>query len=141
MKGIYCLCIENHDDQSIKIGALGETEFRKGYYIYVGSALNSLIPRLERHLKMSRGEQHVYHWHIDYLLKEPTVELKFIYIKETEQHIECRIADLVGKQGLPMLSFGCSDCNCKSHLYKVKDFKFLKKIGLKKWYQRLSSIS
>jgi len=131
--GTYCLCIENHKTKKIKIGALGTHEFQEGKYIYVGSALNSLIPRLERHLKTSMGEHHVTHWHIDYLLREQTVEIDSIYIIESPEHLECTIAEKVSQYGEPVPRFGCSDCKCISHLYSVKNFDFLGKIGLKKW--------
>ena len=134
VKGTYCLCIENHRSQSIHVGALGEIDFPEGKYIYVGSALNSLIPRLERHLKTSRGEHHVTHWHIDYFLRENSVSIESIYTIETAEHLECIIAEKVSKHGTSIPHFGCSDCRCNSHLFKVDGFKFIEKIGLKKWY-------
>jgi Uri superfamily endonuclease len=133
IKGVYCLCIENHQSQAIKIGALGNIEFNKGYYVYVGSALNSLNPRLERHLKISKGEHNTIHWHIDYLLREETVELNSIYSIETEDHLECIIAEKISQHGETVPKFGCSDCMCVSHLYRVDSFYFLEKMGLIKW--------
>jgi len=133
VKGTYCLCIHNDQDQTIKIGALGNIEFNKGNYVYIGSALNSLIPRLERHLKTSLGEHHVTHWHIDYFLRENPVSIESIYTVETAEHLECIIAEKVSKYGESTPRFGCSDCHCNSHLYKVDNFGFLDKIGLKKW--------
>jgi Uri superfamily endonuclease len=134
IKGNYCLCINNYKDQFIKIGALGKIEFKKGLYIYIGSAFNSLLPRLERHLKTSQGKHHVFHWHIDYFLREETVEISSIYIKEMATNIECKIAEEISNHGSPIVGFGSSDCNCKSHLYNVTGFKFLEKMGMKKWY-------
>ena len=131
--GTYCLCITNHETKPIKIGALGEHLFEEGKYIYIGSALNSLTPRLERHLKTSRGEHHVTHWHIDYLLREENVEINAIYIVESNERLECKVAEKVSQHGEPVNGFGCSDCRCTSHLYKVQGFDFLVKIGLKKW--------
>jgi Uri superfamily endonuclease len=132
-KGVYCLCIENHDDQSIHVGALEEIEFKRGYFIYVGSALNSLYPRLKRHLKMSRGEHNKIHWHIDYLLNKPLVEIKLIYILETDERLECNISEKINEHGKPVSRFGCSDCRCQSHLYKVDSFNFFDKNDMKKW--------
>lgn len=134
IKGIYCLCIKNGEDKTLKIGALRELFFKKGYYIYVGSALNSLIPRLERHLKTSRGEHHVTKWHIDYFLREESVSIEAIYIIESEERLECITADKVALHGEPLKGFGCSDCKCVSHLYHVEEYGFLEKIGLKKWF-------
>ena len=134
VKGTYCLCIKNSEDKSIKIGALGSLFFEKRYYIYVGSALNSLIPRLERHLKTSTSNHHVTRWHIDYLLREKPVEIEAIYIIESDRRLECEISNKVDQHGEPLKGFGCSDCKCVSHLYKVENYDFLEKIGLKKWY-------
>lgn len=134
IKGIYCLCINNQHSKLVKIGALGLLEFEEGHYIYIGSALNSLIPRIERHLKQSRGNHNVTRWHIDYLLKEPSVGIDSIYIKETDEPIECIVSGKVSSHGTPVQKFGCSDCRCKSHLYKVKDFEFLDKMSLIKWF-------
>ena len=133
VKGTYCLCIENHQDQIIQIGALGRIDFKKGWYVYIGSALNSLIPRLERHIRMSHGEHHVFHWHIDYLLREKSVEIESIYITETDEHLECMIAEKVSEHGEAVSRFGCSDCKCSSHLYYVESFDFIGKMDLKKW--------
>ena len=65
MKGTYCLIINVKKDVKIKIGkVLGEIEFKKGCYLYVGSAMNSLEKRVQRHLSKDKKK----HWHIDYLL-------------------------------------------------------------------------
>ena len=134
VKGTYCLCINVEDDIKIKVGALGEIIFPRGSYIYVGSALNSLIPRLDRHLKHSRGEHNVTHWHIDYLLREPLVSMESIYMNDNGEKLECIMAANVAEQGEPIPRFGCSDCRCVSHLYKVGSFDFLEKMGLKKYF-------
>jgi Uri superfamily endonuclease len=133
VKGTYCLCINVEEDISIKVGALGEIDFPSGPYIYVGSALNSLLPRLERHLKNSRGEHDVTHWHIDYLLRDPNVSIESIYMNDNGEKLECAIADKIAERGEPTPRFGCSDCRCVSHLYSVDSFSFLKKMGLKKY--------
>ncbi len=132
-KGTYCLCINVNKDKAIRIGALGEIEFALGRYIYIGSALNSLYPRLDRHLKHSRGEHEVTHWHIDYLLKDPVSSIESIYMYDDGKKRECTIAAKISEHGNPTQKFGCSDCNCKSHLYKVDCFEFVEKMGMKKY--------
>ena len=132
-KGTYCLCINVKKDQVIRVGALGELEFTSGNYIYVGSALNSLYPRLDRHLKHSRGEHNVTHWHIDYLLKNPEVSIQVIYMYDNGAKLECIIAAKVAEHGEPKPKFGCSDCKCNSHLFKVESFDFVEKMGMKKY--------
>jgi Uri superfamily endonuclease len=142
IRGSYCLCIEAAKERRIKIGALGAIDFPAGRYVYVGSALNSLIPRLGRHLRTARGEGKVAHWHIDYLLREPDVEITAIYATDWTVRMECEIAERVAEHGKPIPRFGCSDCRCSSHLYMVKNFGFIKETGLKKAdLSRLSSPS
>jgi len=135
VKGTYCLCINVKEDISIKVGALRVIDFKKGSYVYVGSALNSLIPRLERHLRHSRGEHNVTHWHIDYLLRNPDVSMEMIYMNDNGKKLECAMAASVSEHGEPVPGFGCSDCRCASHLYKVNTFSFLEKKGLKKYFR------
>lgn len=132
-KGTYCLCINVNNDQVISVGALGELEFTSGNYIYVGSALNSLYPRLDRHMKHSRGEHDVTHWHIDYLLRNPEVSIQTIYMYDNGEKLECSIAAKVAEHGESKPRFGCSDCKCNSHLFKVGSFDFIEKMGMKKY--------
>ena len=48
MKGSYCLIISLSKEDNLKIGSLYDNlRFKKGYYVYIGSAMNSLIPRLK----------------------------------------------------------------------------------------------
>jgi Uri superfamily endonuclease len=132
IRGSYCLCIRVDRDSEINVGALGVINFPKGRYVYVGSALNSLIPRLGRHLLTARGEGRVAHWHIDYLLRSPGVEIEAIYATDWAVRMECEIAEKVAERGEAVPRFGCSDCSCQSHLYKVKSFGFIRETGLKK---------
>jgi Uri superfamily endonuclease len=131
-RGSYCLCIIVDRDSEIGVGSLGLIQFPKGHYVYIGSALSSLIPRLERHLRTSRGEGRVAHWHIDYLLREPGVYVKAIYATDWTVRMECEIAAHIAEKGDPVPKFGSSDCTCVSHLYRVNSFRFIKETGLKK---------
>ncbi len=131
-KGAYCLCINIRDDITVEVGALGTINFPQGEYVYVGSALNSLEPRVERHLLTSTGGHDVTHWHIDYLLREPAATIQTVYVLETDERLECTIAAKVAEHGEPIKSFGCSDCRCVSHLYRVGAFGFLKKTGMRR---------
>lgn len=132
-KGTYLLCIELTENKVIKVGALGDIKFVKGDYVYVGSALNSLYPRMDRHIKHSKGEHNVTHWHIDYFLREPETRIETIYYNDNGEKIECTLADMVTKSGTPVPKFGCSDCKCVSHLFKVNSFDFAEKMGMKKY--------
>jgi Uri superfamily endonuclease len=131
-KGAYCLCIKVREDMAVEVGALGVINFPEGEYVYVGSALNSLEPRVERHLLTSTGDHKVTHWHIDYLLREPAATIQEVYVIETGMKLECSIAEKVAENGQPVRGFGCSDCRCVSHLYRVEGFAFLGKMGMRR---------
>jgi len=111
MKGSYLLTIELKNNQIIPVGKLGKIEFKKGYYVYVGSALNGLEQRIERHLR----KQKTIHWHIDYLLKHS--EVVDVFYKENNIREECDIAKKLDTQLHSIPDFGCTDCQCKSHLF------------------------
>lgn len=91
-------------------------KYRKGYYVYIGSAMNSLVPRLNRHL----SDEKKMHWHIDYLLKSPDCHIRDILFNISEERIECDLAESISKDGEEIPGFGCSDCTCSSHLIYFK---------------------
>lgn len=122
MKGIYVLIIKITQSISTKIGALGTLTFQAGLYAYVGSAQNNLETRVRRHL----GKEKRLFWHIDYLLADAATEVTEVYCMEGDKNCECQIAQLLAKQCEPLLRFGCSDCQCISHLYRSGSFDFLK---------------
>ena len=111
MKGSYILIVEIKNDSIISIGEKGEKSFNKGYYIYVGSALNGLDQRIQRHLR----KQKKIHWHIDYLLKHAVII--YVFYKEGKIKEECNIAKKLDGKLFSFPFFGCSDCRCKSHLF------------------------
>ncbi|MEF8879166.1 MAG: GIY-YIG nuclease family protein [Candidatus Thermoplasmatota archaeon] len=113
MEGSYVLVIKNSKSQNIQIGKLSEIFFKKGFYAYVGSALNGVEERVERHLKSS--DEKKLHWHIDYLLDE--TEIVEVFCKESEYKEECKIANCFKERLKPISGFGCSDCSCDSHLF------------------------
>jgi len=111
MKGSYILVIQVDGVRHITIGRLGTIEFKPGCYAYVGSALNNLESRIERHY---RTEKKLF-WHIDYLLKRAVI-IKDIRI-ESPLKLECTIARSLSRKMESIPGFGCSDCPCSSHLY------------------------
>ena len=115
MKGIYCLIIDVKKDIRVKIGARGEMLFEKGCYAYLGSAQNNLGKRLARHLTRDKPLR----WHIDYLLAADGVRPVRVYIREAPREEECRMADEFSRNRTPVPGFGCSDCNCGSHLFRL----------------------
>ncbi len=117
MKGIYCLIIDVKKNIELKIGSLGRIEFKKGDYIYVGSAQNNIEKRVERHFSKNKKK----HWHIDYLLADKNVKLKKYLYKKAGKKQECKLAcSFLLSFEEPIKGFGCSDCNCVSHLFKIK---------------------
>lgn len=111
-KGTYCLLIQLKNDQIIQIGKKGKISFKKGYYVYVGSAMNSLDGRIRRHL----GNEKKLHWHVDYLLENPQSEIMDVYLSDDGVKHECELAKHVITEGVGIPDFGCSDCKCNSHL-------------------------
>ena len=119
MKGCYCLIIHVKRKSEIKIGKkLGLIEFKKGIYVYIGSAMNSLESRLNRHL----SDEKKLHWHIDYLLKNENAKILDI-IYNIDKKVECDISQYISQKTTSIKDFGCSDCDCESHLYYFKNKK------------------
>lgn len=111
-KGTYCLLVSLKTDQIIEIGKKGEINFNKGYYVYVGSAMNSLEGRIRRHLRKEKK----LHWHVDYLLNNSKAEIVDVYLSDNEIKHECDVANYIAGNGIEIKDFGCSDCKCNSHL-------------------------
>ena len=130
LRGTYCLCISLRRELELDIGALGMIRFDPGQYVYVGSALNGLEARVRRHLRTSRGDYRATHWHIDYLLREPEAEIGGVYVLLSDLREECRIAREIMKLGASVKGFGCSDCRCESHLFRVDSCEVLSGLGL-----------
>ena len=95
MKGSYILLIKLNNDRIIKYGIKKKKFFKKGFYIYAGSALNSLETRIERHL---RSYNKKIFWHIDYLLIYCQI-LKIFY-RENIYREECDIANFFYINGI-----------------------------------------
>jgi sugar fermentation stimulation protein A len=113
-RGSYILILSLSEDTSIDVGSLGRLFFRKGYYLYVGSAMNGLSKRIERHRRLHKQA----HWHIDYLRPHATVHAA-LTIRSSDR-LECSIARAVdGIAEWSVKGFGCSDCHCESHLFAM----------------------
>ena len=117
-KGVYCLGFRN-PACTARVGALGEIRFRKGWHVYVGSALGpGGLARLQRHLRLAQSRDKRPKWHVDYLSVSPEFRLRFAVSAATDEPLECTIAQIIafhGGEGIP--GFGCSDCSCPSHLF------------------------
>ena len=115
MKGSYILVVRLQEDDIIEVGALGRVHFKAGFYVYTGSAFNSLHGRISRHL---RKEKKLF-WHIDHLLQR--AEVDSVWVLRSGERMECRTAGSFRASFTSVKAFGCSDCSCPSHLfYSVK---------------------
>ncbi len=110
--GSYLLLLELRRNRRIEVGRLGRLAFKKGWYIYVGSAMRNLSQRLARHTRRRKR----FHWHIDYL-REAAGRIVALPIRSSRRE-ECELAAAVSEL-LPSgpLGFGCSDCACPTHLF------------------------
>lgn len=112
MKGSYSLIIKT--PEKAEIGALGQQKFNKKYAVYNGSAFGpGGLKRVLRHFSNDKK----IHWHIDYLLNTGALEKAFIF---PEKDLECSLTNKLS--GDLVEGFGCSDCQCKSHLFEYNDF-------------------
>ncbi len=127
----YILLFKIKDDAKIRVGKLGRVTFRKGLYIYVGSAMKNLEKRILRHINSSLGKTEKKFWHIDYIL--PYSEIISIFVKKSNEKEECKVAGELLKISTPVKNIGCSDCRCISHLFYLKTIdnflKLAKRLG------------
>ncbi len=130
VRGSYFLVIRLDDKKSIKTKGK-QFILDKGFYVYVGSAMNSLEKRVERHFKKSKK----LHWHIDFLLKN--AELLRAYLIPSEMRLEETLSMEVSKYGRSIDNFGSSDVSTPSNLYQFDTepdeilIRILKMKGLK----------
>lgn len=110
--GTYLMVYTLKQPRTVEVGHLGEITFPAGDHVYVGSAMQHLTARVNRHLR-SRKRMH---WHADYL-GALADKREAIPIRGSQRR-ECEIAAAVrnilspGPEG-----FGCSDCACTTHLF------------------------
>jgi Uri superfamily endonuclease len=114
-KGIYCLVLFN-GPRNIRIGALGNLTFPGGWHVYTGSAQGpGGLKRVHRHIRLAASGKQTTRWHIDYLLGAEGFALISALCARTSLPLECELANAIG--GVPVRGFGCSDCQCDSHLF------------------------
>ena len=119
--GTYTLVLTRESDGPITVGALGPVQFPAGWYAYTGSALGSGgFARVDRHRAVASGEHDARHWHIDYLLGDAATTLDTVVTSAAD--IECAVARrLAGEASRTIADFGCSDCDCATHLVGERD--------------------
>ncbi len=113
-QGSYLLILNLKRKRNIGVRKLGRISFRKGFYIYVGSAMANLTKRMERHKRLRK--QH--HWHIDEL--RAVAEFHSVLAIRSSVRLECGIAKAISKIAeWDIAGFGCTDCSCETHLFGV----------------------
>ncbi|MCM8785610.1 MAG: DUF123 domain-containing protein [Candidatus Omnitrophica bacterium] len=121
----------------IQVGKFEKIKFKKGLYAYIGSAMNNLEKRTERHAKIAKTKKGKLRWHIDYLLSSKDSKLIGIIKIPSNEKIECKLSELLQKFAVPITGFGSSDCKCRSHLYYLKLTKIFN-FGLTKNFSIIS---
>ncbi len=113
--GTYVFLLHNKTPIAVRVGRLREIRFEPGYYLYVGSAFGpgGVRARVLRHCRRQKS----LHWHIDYL-SAATTPLGAWYCHAATPLEHDWAGLLQAMDGLlPILGFGCSDCQCVSHLF------------------------
>ncbi|AMM54095.1 GIY-YIG nuclease family protein [Pyrococcus kukulkanii] len=110
MKGSYILLLYLPQNVEIKTKAK-MFALKRGYYAYVGSAMNSLEKRVKRHFKKEKK----LHWHIDYL----TVRAKLLkaYLIPSNVKLEEELSMEMAKIGRVIKGFGASDLKVPGNLF------------------------
>jgi len=112
-KGSYLLVLCNERDQKIQIGALGERSFKKGYYVYVGSAMQGLSKRIKRHL----SNQKITRWHLDYICPAKLKVDKVFPVNRIDRLEEKLAQRMMQISSSSVPGFGSSDSTLDSHLF------------------------
>jgi len=113
-RGVYVALFLLKRRCRVHVGRLGVIAFDRGWYAYVGSAQRHLAARLRRH----GLRQKTLHWHIDYLAEKASMVAAIVI--EGPKSLECRLAAMLPKHGSTAVpGFGCTDCGCGSHLFRL----------------------
>jgi sugar fermentation stimulation protein A len=115
-RGSYLLILRLIKDTKVDVGKLGSIVFKKGFYVYVGSAMANLTARIERHRRLRKN----FHWHID-SLRDAADFICALTIRSSDR-LECEIANAMsGIAECTVQGFGSSDCTCPTHLFGFKN--------------------
>ncbi|WP_428908435.1 GIY-YIG nuclease family protein [Niallia sp. Krafla_26] len=114
---LYSIYLQLEHDYNITVGKLGECFFKRGTYIYIGSAKKYIMKRILRHKEIHKK----LHWHFDYLRPYGMITKIITYDDRLD---ECALAENIRKKEdgmFPIKGFGSSDCRCPSHLVYVNE--------------------
>jgi sugar fermentation stimulation protein A len=111
-RGSYLLVLNLKRDRKIDVRKLGRIHLKKGFYVYVGSAMANLSKRMERHRHLRKQR----HWHIDEL--RAIAEFRSVLAIRSSERLECDVAEAmseIAEWSVPR--FGSTDCRCETHLF------------------------
>jgi Uri superfamily endonuclease len=123
LRGTYTLLLACKRSFKLRIGRLGQTTIRKGYYLYTGSALSRSAVSLEQRVARHRRRNKRLKWHIDYMTNRSEIRVLNVICVESDVRAECQInMQIVFEfRGLPIIRrAGSSDCKCSGHLLSVE---------------------
>ncbi len=99
-------------DRVLDVGDLGKVRFRKGYYLYAGSATADLTKRIEGHRRITKKAQ----GHMAHLRQHADWQAAFPI--RTSDDLGCDLASALGSiTDWSIPGSGSSDCSCSSHLF------------------------
>ena len=112
-RGSYLVLLAVDEPVTVSVSALGDVAFAPGWYVYVGSAMENLTARVERH----RRRRKKLHGHIDSFRQKARFVAAFPV--RSADHLECGLArEMAGLGGQVVPRFGSSDCSCPGHLFR-----------------------
>lgn len=122
-QGAYILYLDVKRPLTLYVGSLKTIFLPQGRYAYIGSARAGVEGRIRRHKRLAEKKAGPRHWHIDYLLAHPQVQLasEAAITGGSECDISHQIASRKGT-AIPVPKFGSTDCRkkCRAHLYHLK---------------------
>ena len=116
LTGTYVLILHLEKQVKKNVGVLGVFPFRRGYYLYIGSAFGpgGLQARIDHHRHKAARPR----WHIDYLRPWLNlIEIWYTYDPARREHQWVQILANTKGTSVPLVGFGSSDCRCKAHLF------------------------
>jgi sugar fermentation stimulation protein A len=116
-KGSYLMVFFNDKPFKKTIGSLGERDFQTGYYVYVGSAMQSLEKRIKRHLRKTKKVR----WHLDFISSQCMKTDKVYPIRRPDRVEEELARRLMAFCDGYVPGFGASDSAVDSHFFYFKN--------------------
>lgn len=115
--GTYVLIFHCLSNNQVQVGKWGVIHIEPGYYLYVGSAFGpgGINARVTRHHRTNKEK----HWHIDYLREHmDLISVCYSYDNKKLEHQWAQALSAMADMD-PVHGFGCSDCQCYSHLFRT----------------------